>query len=121
MVVDEQPALANDLGEQVRQAVRCLPPGRVATYGDVAELVGCHARQVGRIMATDAADTPWWRVVNASGGLPAHLLAEARSHWLKEGTVTDPQASCVQLRQRRADPQTWAAALADGAQLADED
>ena len=60
-----------ELAEMVRHAVRAIPPGQVATYGDVAELIGCTARQVGRILATDGADIPWWRVVNASGRLPA--------------------------------------------------
>ena len=56
-----------DLPERVRRAVRRVPPGTVVTYGDIAELVDTGPRQVGRIMATDAADTPWWRVVNAEG------------------------------------------------------
>lgn len=105
------PRTADELAEQVRQAVRAIPPGRVATYGDVAELVGCSPRQVGRIMATDAADTPWWRIVNASGRLPAHLLADARRHWLAEGISIAPEASGVQLRRYRADPAAWVARL----------
>lgn len=97
-----------ELAEQVRLAVRAIPVGSVATYGDVAELVGTGARQVGRIMATDASDTPWWRVVNASGRLPAHLLAEAREQWLAEGLVTEPDADRVHLRPHRVDPGDWA-------------
>ncbi|MGI5950416.1 MAG: MGMT family protein [Brooklawnia sp.] len=105
------PRTADELAEQVRQAVRAVPPGQVATYGDVAELVGCSPRQVGRIMATDAADTPWWRIVNASGRLPAHLLTEARQHWLAEGISIAGQTSGVQLRRYRVDPAVWVARL----------
>lgn len=97
-----------DLGELVRRAVRAIPGGRVATYGDVAELVGCGPRQVGRIMATDAADTPWWRVVNASGRLPGHLLAEARAHWDAEGMALNRDATGVLLARCRVAPQPWA-------------
>ncbi len=111
----------DELAEQVRLAVCAIPPGSVATYGDVAELVGTGPRQVGRIMATDASDTPWWRVVNASGRLPAPLVAEARPHWLAEGIVTDPDADRVRLIIRRADPGQWLARLDDSRGVAERD
>ena len=84
------------MAEMVRRAVRAIPPGQVATYGDVAELIGCTARQVGRILATDGADIPWWRVVNASGRLPAHLLPDARRHWAGEGIDIEQDAALGQ-------------------------
>lgn len=102
---DEAPC---DLGELVRRAVRAIPAGRVATYGDVAELIGCGPRQVGRIMATDAADTPWWRVVNAAGRMPGHLLAEAREHWDAEGMQLNRDATGVLLARCRVAPERWA-------------
>lgn len=55
-------------------AVVCeIPAGRVATYGQVAEMAGIPgrsaARQVGYALAALADDTlvPWQRVINASG------------------------------------------------------
>lgn len=57
---------------RVLDAVRRIPPGRVATYGDVARLAGSPRawRAVGHIMATcRAADVPCHRVVAAGGGL----------------------------------------------------
>uniref|UniRef100_UPI00404A7B2D MGMT family protein n=1 Tax=Gallaecimonas sp. GXIMD4217 TaxID=3131927 RepID=UPI00404A7B2D len=39
----------------------------MATYGQLASLLGWHARQVGRAMAHCPADIPWHRVVNAQG------------------------------------------------------
>ena len=67
-------------------AVELIPAGRVATYGDLARLVGTGPRQVGAIMGT-ADGEPWWRVVNASGQLPPRLAAEAVAHWDDEGTL----------------------------------
>ena len=58
--------------QRVVAAVRRIPPGRVATYGDVAELAGRPraARAVGNIMreCRDPA-TPCHRVVGAGGAL----------------------------------------------------
>ena len=57
---------------RVLATVRRIPPGRVATYGDVAEWAGTPraARAVGNIMATcDAPGTPCHRVVGAGGRL----------------------------------------------------
>lgn len=47
-----------------------IPPGRVATYGQVAGITGnCTARMVGYAMAALPNDTrtPWQRVINAQG------------------------------------------------------
>jgi O-6-methylguanine DNA methyltransferase len=56
----------------VLSVVRRIPPGRVATYGDVAELAGRPraARAVGNIMREcRARDVPCHRVVGAGGAL----------------------------------------------------
>jgi methylated-DNA-protein-cysteine methyltransferase-like protein len=56
---------------RIHEAVRRIPRGRVASYGQVAFEAGLpgHARQVGYAMAAlpDDADVPWHRVVNARG------------------------------------------------------
>jgi methylated-DNA-protein-cysteine methyltransferase-like protein len=51
--------------------VRRIPPGSVATYGQVASLVGRAraARAVGGAMRHCPDDVPWHRVVNAQGGI----------------------------------------------------
>jgi alkylated DNA nucleotide flippase Atl1 len=69
--------------EAVLCAVEQIPPGRVLSYGDVAELVGAGGpRQVGHVMATYGGAVPWWRVVRADGSTAVrkeagqlHLLA----------------------------------------------
>ena len=57
--------------EKIYAVVRRIPRGRVATYGQVAELAGLPglARQVGYAMAALPAGTtvPWQRVINAAG------------------------------------------------------
>ena len=57
--------------ERIYAVVRRIPPGRVATYGDVAALAGMPgaARQAGwALAALDAeSDVPWQRVINARG------------------------------------------------------
>src|SRR5687767_11174871 len=57
---------------RVLSVVRRIPPGRVATYGDVAEAAGRPRawRAVGNIMRDcGARDVPCHRVVAAGGGL----------------------------------------------------
>ena len=57
--------------------VKSLPKGSVATYGQIAKLVGhCTARMVGYAMAAVPAGSrvPWQRVINAQG------MISARSH-----------------------------------------
>jgi methylated-DNA-protein-cysteine methyltransferase-like protein len=53
--------------------VRRIPRGRVATYGQVADLAGLpgHARQVGYALhaLSDGSALPWHRVVNAVGAI----------------------------------------------------
>ena len=57
--------------EQVYAVARCIPSGRVATYGQVARMLEQpHAgRTVGWAMRAlpSGSDVPWHRVVNAAG------------------------------------------------------
>ena len=59
--------------ERIYAAVRKIPRGRVATYGDVARLAGLprQPRLVGYALhaAPEGARLPWHRVVNAQGRL----------------------------------------------------
>lgn len=70
----------SEFARRVLAAVRSIPPGRVATYGDVARLAGRPraARAVGHIMRTCAApDVPCHRVIAAQGGLGGYGGREA--------------------------------------------
>lgn len=58
------------LYERIYAVVRQIPPGRVATYGQIAAIVGgCTARMVGYAMAAVpfGSDVPWQRVINRQG------------------------------------------------------
>jgi O-6-methylguanine DNA methyltransferase len=64
--------MGSDFRSRVLSVVRRIPAGRVATYGDVAELAGAPraARAVGTVMR-DCRDprVPCHRVIAAGGGL----------------------------------------------------
>jgi methylated-DNA-protein-cysteine methyltransferase-like protein len=77
------------LDKAVLAAVRLIPPGRVMTYGDVAEYVGTRAaRNVGRILAGSGEhdeDLPWHRVVRADGTCAEHIRVEQVQRLRAEG------------------------------------
>ncbi|WSB33559.1 MGMT family protein [Streptomyces scopuliridis] len=76
-----------DYAERVLDVAELIPPGRVMTYGDIAEwLSEGGPRQVGRAMALYGGAVPWWRVVRSDGVLlPGHELS-ALDHYREEGT-----------------------------------
>ncbi|HEX8318240.1 MGMT family protein [Longimicrobium sp.] len=64
----------SDAYARIYAAVRKVPRGRVATYGQIATLAGLpgHARQVGYALhALKDGRVPWHRVVNAQGCISA--------------------------------------------------
>ena len=66
---------------RIYAAVRRIPRGRVATYGQIAELAGLpgQARLVGYALPALPADStgPWHRVLNARGALSLRREAGA--------------------------------------------
>ena len=81
--------------------VRQIPPGRVATYGQIAGIVGdCTARMVGYAMAAAPDDVPWQRVINAQGKVSPrhdHWGAEAQRRRLQEEGVLSDEKGAVDL------------------------
>lgn len=72
--------------ERILGCIESIPPGRVMTYGDVADYVGVRsARIVGRVLAQDDGSVPWHRVLRADGSLAEHLYSEQRQRLLSEG------------------------------------
>lgn len=64
-----------------------IPPGRVLSYGDVAELLETSGpRQVGAVLARYGADTCWWRVIRSSGLPPQGHGQAAWRFYRLEGT-----------------------------------
>jgi methylated-DNA-protein-cysteine methyltransferase-like protein len=80
--------MSTTLYDRIYEVVRHIPPGRVATYGQVAAVVGpaVSAREVGEAMAAlrdgqPEPPVPWQRVINAQGKVSTgprqqHLLAQ---------------------------------------------
>ena len=63
--------MISDSYAAIYAVVKDIPRGRVATYGQVADLAGLagHARQVGYALhaTPDEIEIPWQRVLNAKG------------------------------------------------------
>ena len=60
----------SDLYPRIYHCIREIPNGTVATYGQIADIVGCGARQVGYALAAlkgKETDVPWHRVINREG------------------------------------------------------
>ncbi len=75
--------------ERVRSLVAAIPPGRVATYGDIAAVAGLSSpRVVGWIMRTDSSDLPWHRVITASGRPARHLRTRQLELLRAEGILS---------------------------------
>ena len=75
--------------ETIYRAVRNVPRGRVASYGQIAELAGLegHARQVGYALHAlpDGSGVPWHRVINAKGEISPRSAGD--SHELQRALL----------------------------------
>jgi len=91
---------------RVWTAVRSIPKGQIATYGDIAEAAGCTPRMVGRALrqAPKALRLPWQRVVAAGGriALPGEAGFEQRLRLEAEGAAFHGRK--VSLQGRRWSP-----------------
>ncbi|GGP22886.1 MGMT family protein [Silvimonas iriomotensis] len=67
----DRKAPASSIYAAMLAVVAQIPPGRVATYGQIARLAGFprNARMVGRALAQSGTDVPWHRVVNHQGAI----------------------------------------------------
>jgi methylated-DNA-protein-cysteine methyltransferase-like protein len=79
-------AAAPSFDQRVYAAVALVPRGRLATYGQIAELIGAYgrARQVGWALRRLAlpSPVPWHRVVNAQGRISFTPSREG-SDWIQ--------------------------------------
>ncbi len=101
-------------GERYRRiydVVRRIPPGRVATYGQIAAIAGLagHARQVGYALHAldDGSDVPWQRVINARGEVSPRAAAGwegYQRHLLEEEGVEFDERGRVELGRFRWEP-----------------
>ncbi|MDZ7371492.1 MAG: MGMT family protein [candidate division KSB1 bacterium] len=95
----------------VYELVRRIPPGCVATYGQIAAMLGHPraARTVGWALHAlpHDSDVPWWRVINAAGrpsiDCMEHSADLQRLLLEKEGIVFD-ERGCTDLSRFRWQP-----------------
>ncbi|MFC4728166.1 MGMT family protein [Coralloluteibacterium thermophilus] len=108
---------AAEARRRILDAIRAVPRGQVAAYGEIAARAGLpgRARLVARILAQgDAADLPWHRILRADGRVAfpagsAHYRMQcerlrAEGVQVEEGRVRRPRASAAE----RLDAALWA-------------
>ena len=95
--------VTEDLVYEILSAVEEIPEGKVASYGQIARLIGRdkNARFVGKVLsrAEDYGDYPCHRVVNHSGRI-APNFPEQKNRLLAEG-VAFKNDICVDLEKHR--------------------
>jgi methylated-DNA-protein-cysteine methyltransferase-like protein len=82
--------MKNSFFENVYQIVAQIPHGKVATYGQIARLLGNPraARQVGWAMRQCPDGLPWQRVIMSDGSVAGGFFPEIRESLLRaEGVV----------------------------------
>ena len=99
-------AQPTDFAERVLGVAENIPPGRVMSYGDIAEYLGEKGpRQVGRVMALWGGAVAWWRVIHADGSFLAGHEQQALARYLQEGTplrrTRDDAVRGVDMRRAR--------------------
>jgi methylated-DNA-protein-cysteine methyltransferase-like protein len=95
---------------QVWDLVRQVPPGKVATYGQIARLLpppegvdpkayqAFGPRWVGGAMAACPDDVPWQRIINAKGEISLRPGAEQQRQMLEEEGVAFDERGRVNLK-----------------------
>ena len=69
------------LYQQIHNIIRLIPSGKVATYGQIAEIIG---NRTARMVVYAAAsipmdsDIPWQRVINYKGGISLRSSGSAK-------------------------------------------
>ena len=92
--------------ERVFQVVRRIPPGRVMTYGQLAEILGegYTARTVGFVMHSADESVPWQRVINSQGACSTGRVvvpSDLQQRMLvSEGVVFNEKGRCDLARYR---------------------
>jgi methylated-DNA-protein-cysteine methyltransferase-like protein len=106
----------NALYERIYEVAEQVPRGIVATYGDIAAIVGggCDARTVGYALGElppgRAGSVPWQRIVAKEGGISTRGLSQRRL-LEDEGVAFDARGRVIMARFHWAGPNAeWAAA-----------
>jgi methylated-DNA-protein-cysteine methyltransferase-like protein len=76
----------SELFEEVLLAIESIPEGCVATYGQIAGIVGTGPRQVAQALRScpDGRSVPWFRVINSAGKVSEHLSKDRQRELLEQ-------------------------------------
>ncbi len=92
--------------EQVYEAVRLIPSGKVLSYGAVAALLGRPraARAVGTALSGLSRDlgVPWWRVISSTGRITTpniHQVSSVQKQLLEQEAVIFTKTGRVDLKR----------------------
>ena len=69
------------LYQKIHHIISLIPSGKVATFGQIAEIVGgCTARMVGYAASAvpQDSDIPWQRVINYQGGVSQRSIGSGK-------------------------------------------
>ncbi|RKG35068.1 methyltransferase [Acinetobacter guerrae] len=70
--------MSKELYSQILEVIALIPYGKVATYGQIAQLAGLpkHARLVGYVLKhlDPQSEIPWYRVINSQGKMSTTRL-----------------------------------------------
>jgi methylated-DNA-protein-cysteine methyltransferase-like protein len=106
---------------EAKRAIRAIPRGRVATYGQIAALAGHEraARGVAWILhsSSDAAGLPWHRVINGRGAISlgrGRGFEEQKKRLVADGVMVS-RSGRVDLRRFQWEPIEGAAARSSAA------
>ncbi len=82
--------------QKIWQVVAAIPPGKVASYGQIASMAGLgrQARFVGRALGTLPAGhaVPWYRVLRANGQI---AFPECSSGYLRQSVLLEEEGVAV--------------------------
>jgi methylated-DNA-protein-cysteine methyltransferase related protein len=103
----------SSLFARVHELVRSIPPGRVATYGQLSQLIGRRLTPVGIGWALAHCDqtVPWHRVINSKGGTSTpgprqRILLESEGvEFRPNGTVDLARYLTQPFKKRQSSPQ----------------
>jgi alkylated DNA nucleotide flippase Atl1 len=94
--------------ERVLRAVEVIPAGRVASYGDLAALLGGGGpRRIALVMSHHGAAVPWWRVVRNDGSPAPQIRSRQLPELEADGVPMVGER--VAMAQARLRPAEWAA------------
>jgi len=91
--------------QRVKHIIKRIPKGRVATYGQIAELAGNHhaARQVAWILhsSSEKESLPWHRVINSQGqiALKPNYGYEVQKALLKKESIESDEDGRIDLNE----------------------